>query len=216
MPIVSDTQQYQLIRADGTVILKGGFSRLMEAIPQSVARLDAEQAILAAKVAKAREDRLQARSDSLDAREDAVAAREQQAFSDQIRAFADSVMEIGRRLDALERARNEAELARLPDPDSPTKDDYLPPAVLKAPNEEDRELPEAEEVLGDELQMRHAEPDQDPGQIPATPASVPAIMGERFEGGRLPEGTSFPLKSDGFVCARDRKAYRRRMLANGV
>jgi hypothetical protein len=111
MPIVSENQQYQLVRSDGTVILKGGFSQLMEAIPQSTARLDAEQAIAAAKVAKAREQRLDAKADSLAKRESEVQARERQADAAAMKAFCDGVSAVGKRLDALEEAERQERLA---------------------------------------------------------------------------------------------------------
>ena len=46
------------------------------------------------------------------------------------------------------------------------------------------------------------------------PSVLEATVG-KFEGGRLPENTMFPVRHDSFVCVRDRKAYRRRMRANG-
>jgi hypothetical protein len=218
MPIVSDTQQYQLIRADGTVILKGSFSQLMEVIPQSTARLDAEAAILAAKVAKAREDKLQARADSLRAREDAVTARERQADAAALRGFVDSVSALAARMDAFEEKRHQEALDALPDPDFPGKNDYLPQSPIEPSAEEDRkqeaELEGAEEAIekDDALELKHAEPaDQDLG-VPA--ASLSPIMGKPILGNELPSNTAFPVKSDGFICARDRKAHRKLMRTN--
>jgi hypothetical protein len=97
----------------------------------------------------------------------------------------------------------------LPDPDACA--DFLPQATIPPSAEEDRkqerELEGAEEAISskdDELQLRHAE-DQDPGQIPATTASLSAIMGEPILGNRLPAGTAF--KPDGY---RIRKRWEKR------
>jgi hypothetical protein len=130
-----------------------------------------------------------------------------------LKAFCDSVSAVASRMDALERARQDEELRKLPDPDAAC--DFLPPAVLEAPGpkhrEQERELEGAEEAIAEDgLELRHEDMDGDLG-IPAVPSSLSAIMGEPFAGGRLPENTVFPVKSDGFVCARDRRAHRRRM-----
>jgi hypothetical protein len=61
----------------------------------------------------------QARADALDRRENEIAAREDTAFTDSVAELADSVAAIGRRLDALERARNQAKLDAAPDLDNP-------------------------------------------------------------------------------------------------
>ena len=212
MPIISPEQSYKLIAADGTVILKGGFSQLMEVIPQSVARLDAEQAILAAKAARAPEDRLDARADSLDQREAKVRAREDALRADDLRRFVNGVSALTARMEALEAERNQRALDALPDPDNP-QDDLE--AVLEPSADRHREMLEAQEAIekDEALELRHEEPDDgDPAQ--ALPSALEPTVG-RFEGNRLPEGTVFPVKSDGFVCGRDRKAARRRMRANG-
>jgi hypothetical protein len=75
MAIVDPGQSYRLIRADGTVVLNGSFSELMERIPQSTARLDVEGAIRAARDATIQRLALAAREDSLRVREAAVAER---------------------------------------------------------------------------------------------------------------------------------------------
>jgi hypothetical protein len=63
--------------------------------------------------------------------------------------------------------RNAEELARLPDPDAAC--DYLPPAVLEAPAEEDRkQLMEVEEAIDekdDALELLHHE---DRGDLPSS------------------------------------------------
>jgi hypothetical protein len=228
MPFIDPTQTITITRGDGLVIANGSASAVFRHVKdsainrQEAAAMTAEAAIAEAN-AKARLREIEARADALDQREAEIEAREQKAFSDQIRAFADGVTEIGRRLDALERARNEAELARLPDPDACLTDN-LPPASLEPSANKDREMLQAMEAKDGERELPQSEDvlekddalelpdDGDPGQaLPSSP-----ILTEPFLGNELPEGTVFPVKSDGFVCARDRKAARKRMQTNGV
>jgi hypothetical protein len=210
---MNDDAHFRLTDPQGNIIARGPLDMLMERIPQSVARMRAEEAIQAAARAIQREADDKVRADALDRREAEIKAREDAILADQVRGFCDSVAAIGRRLDAFAQKRQDEELKKLPEPDFPTKDDYLPPAVLEPSADKDREqLMEVEGAISkdDELQIRHAEPDQDPGAIPATSVSLSAIMGKPFEGGRLPEGTPFPVKHDsGFVCKRDFKAWKR-------
>jgi hypothetical protein len=211
---MNDDGQFTLRSPDGEIIARGPMWCLLERLPQSVPRMNAEQAIAAAARAIQRERDDAARADALDQREAEIKAREDAARANDIRRFVDEVHALTARMDALEAELNQRALDALPDPDS-CATDYLAPAMLEAPAEEDRkqerELMEAEEAVGDELQLHHAEPDQDPGAIPAVPSTLSAIMGEPFEGNELPENTVFPVKSDGFICRRDRKAYRKRM-----
>jgi hypothetical protein len=201
----------KLTRADGgEEILHGSFSELMTMIPGSTPRLTAEQAIARANIMRAREQLLAIRVDAIEQREHMVTEREQKALADGIRKFVDKVAEVGRRLDSLEEQRNRAALAALPDPDA--CNDFLPQAPIEPSAEEDRkQLMEVEEAISedDTLELKHGSDDLDLG-IPA--ASLSPIMGKRFEGNELPEGTQFPVKHDSsHVCRRDAKAARKRM-----
>jgi hypothetical protein len=204
---------FRLLDPHGATIATGSYDALLERLPQSLPRMNAEQAIAAAAKAVAREQRLDARADSLDRREAEVQAREDAIFADSVRKFAEGVAEVARRLDSIEQKRNQAALDALPDPDFPGKDDYLPPAEMEPPADKDREQLEVmlEREHRDSLLLRHEDADGDPGQIPALPSSLKAAVGQPFEGGRLPENSMFPVKHDSYVCGRDRKAARRRM-----
>jgi hypothetical protein len=224
MPFIDPTQTITITRGDGVVIANGSASAVFRHVKDSrinrdAATLTAEAAIAEAN-AKARLREVEARADALDARENAIATREKKAFSDQIRAFANSVSALASRFDAFVQVHQDAELAKLPDPDNPRQaDDLEAPIEPSAPRHQERleameavdtgerELAEAEDVLDDELQLRHEEPaDGDPGQV--LPSTLEPTVG-RFEGGRLPENTMFPV-NDGY--GRIRKRWEKRKL----
>jgi hypothetical protein len=215
MPLPDDGH-FRLTAPDGSIIARGSLSALMERVNQSVPRMNAEQAIAAAAKAIQRERDDKVRADSLDRREAEIKAREDAARAADLRRFVDGVSALTARMDALEQERNQRTLDALPDPDSPQADDLE--AVLEAPGpkhrEREQELAEAEEAIGskdDELELKHAEPDDQDLGVPA--ASLSPIMGKPFEGNELPEGTPFPVKHDSFglLGQRARKLARRRM-----
>jgi hypothetical protein len=202
---------------NGVEIATGPLSLLDEAVR---ARSTAEGAIAAAARAAGQMARIQARSDALDLKERDLEQREDACRvmqADAVRRFADSVLELKHRFDRFEQRRIADALRDLPDTDHPeglskaAQDDLE--AICEAPGprhrERERELAEAEDVIGDELQLHHGEPDDgDPAAVPATTKALEALMGEPFEGGRLPEGTVFPVKHDslGLLGQRARKA----------
>jgi hypothetical protein len=190
MPIVSAEQGYKLVRDDGVIILKGGFSQLMEVIPQSVARMDVEQAILAAKAARARELRLAARADAVAAREEAVGERERQADA----ALAEEI-----------RAADEA-LKGLQD-----EGDLEP---KEAPNLRDADKIEA---LGGNSEAKGAieKADQDPAVSPSMIEPDPEPHRPSLTSpGALPKALAMSdeaLYGRSFLRNADRKAWRRQM-----
>jgi hypothetical protein len=184
---VSDDGHFRLTAPDGSIIARGSMSALLERVNQSVPRMNAEAAIVAAAKAMARERWLDARADSLDARERRLDAREDAARAADLQRFVDGVQALSARMDSLEAERDRRALDSLPDPDDACAADFLPSAPLEPSADRDREMIEAQEAIekerDDTLKLRHEEPDDgDPGQIPATPAALSAIMGKPFEG----------------------------------
>jgi hypothetical protein len=189
--------------APAEAIVVGGLDDVMSYLPQTVAREKRErdvdnltlQALKTVADANLRADAVIAHEREVKAREDAARA----IVSDGIRRFADSVIKLKHRLDALEAERNQRALDALPDPDACPADNLppasLPPsadrgreqlAAMEAPKDGDKE--QLDTVLGDN--------DQDPGVVPAMPSAFEAIANKPFEGGRLPEGTMFPVRPD--------------------
>jgi hypothetical protein len=140
MPIIDPNQRFTAtIRSDdGVEVLHGQFSELMTMIPGSTARLSAEQAIAAARMAEARATLARVRSDDIDRREAELKARAKAMLADMACRLSDGVEAISRRLDALEERRASAQadraLAVLR-----ARDDGPLQAVLEAPEPEEQE-----------------------------------------------------------------------------
>jgi hypothetical protein len=167
---------------------------------------------------------------SIKARNDAVAAREVAQTNREIRSFANSVAKVGARLDALEKARADAEeqakakairdaLNAAPDPDDPQgrprgqQDDLLPPSSFgPSQNEDKRQLAEVEEAIeknrddqGDlpvEL-LKHAPPQ--PGNyqtLDRPPRQIPQPIAVSL-------ASADGLGREDFVCGRDFRKWKR-------
>jgi hypothetical protein len=213
-PIVSPGQKYTAtIRSDdGVEVLHGQFPELMTMIPGSVARMDAEAAIAAARLAKSRDTLAQHRTDSLDQREAELKAQEKAMLASMADRLAAGTEAISRRLDALEERRaQEATEAEIRAADSAlaalrASDDGPSQAVLEAPEIEDKERTAA---LSAEEAIVKSKDDQGEFGDPALPASDPRIFpAEPSAPGGLP-----PMAhNDGHVCGRDRKAARKARL----
>jgi hypothetical protein len=216
---MNDDGQFTLRSPDGEIIAKGPLSMLMERIPQSVPRLNAEQAIQAAAKAVAREQRLDARADSLDQREAEVQAPEDAIFADQVRSFCDSVLAVGRRLDALEEVRRQERLAdEIAAADAALKALQADEGDLEPKESPNEHHAEEIEVRGGSTSAEEAISTSDQFAAGGSP-SLPQRATEPY---RLVEPMgALPSKSDAadvtdlatfgrtFLCARDRRAARR-------
>jgi hypothetical protein len=175
-----DDQRFKFIDPQGRVIGSGPLDELLAHLPSSRERKDAEQLIRDAAVAAGKVAEIDRRADAVAAQERQVAARERALREDAVRTFCDSVDSLARRLDQLEQRRIEAELAALPDPDSPgpLRHDHGELEPLEPSHPADREVLEAQ---------READTDAGPAdlpnelQLPSAPLSEaePAGLGVR-------------------------------------
>jgi hypothetical protein len=203
----------------GETIATGPLSLLND---QLAAQRTAEGAIRAA--ALAADTRIRVRADALaEERKEFEAERdawERKVQSDKIKAFVDAVAAIASRFDALEQARQDAELKRLPDPDACA--DFLPQATIPPSadrhREQERELAQVEEAIekDDALELHHEDQGDLPSSLlakaPSQPGNYLNIKHERNER-QVPQPiavslNSAPSRSD-FTCRRDFKAWRR-------
>jgi hypothetical protein len=183
---MSDTPQFTLTAADGSIIAHGSMSALTERIVDSVARADATSLLVDAAKALGQIESIQ--------------QREQEARIADIRRLCDDVTRFGQRLDAFEarrkeKARLDAEeeqreiqraLDALPDPDDP--DDPNTDAMHQSntgdlttlgPSEVQRDqgaLPNELQKDAPPLSGNFTEPDPDklahPQEPPAQPVSI--------------------------------------------
>jgi hypothetical protein len=212
MPIVGPNQTYRLVRDDDVEILRGSFGKLMEVIPDSVPRMDAESAIKNWHAAQDREQRLQARSDALEERERELKAREDAAYADGLVKLTRGLSDIARRMDEFERRRDaerlEREIADADEALAALQSDGIP-AVAEAP-----ELIHAEETRG-----RNAEEAIEKDDTDDIDAGVPSLVdppSSYSAAPSLPLGAlndAADLRDFGrvFLRRKDRRAYMRAM-----
>jgi hypothetical protein len=195
---------FRFIDHNGVEIASGPLSLIDEALR---ARSTAEGAIAAAARAAGQMARIEARADSLDLKEHELEQREDAAraiMSDGIRRFANDVLKLSHRFDEFEQRQIQAKLDALPDPDRPADDGDLEVKLAKTePDDGDFEVKEAktevETVLGDQ------------GDLPnkLTPLGSYPTLGR--EPPQVSQPTAVSLNAaDSWVCARDRKAARKR------
>jgi hypothetical protein len=209
MTIISDTAGYRLriTRADGSgeQILDGSFPELMTVIPDSVARTSAEAAIRAHALAKSRATLDRIRSDDIQRREDAVEAREQRVLADMKCKLDVMIANATARVDAAERACDQAKLDAAPDPDDPEShgDNLQSPLPPSEPAHEERLAamsaesppPDAEDALADEGGSAPVPRILAPSDLPAALAQYEDSVASRY----------------GFVRRADYKAWRKQM-----
>jgi hypothetical protein len=182
----TDGQRYRFIDPQGREIGAGPLDQLMAYLPDSRARKDAEQLLRDAAIAAGKVAEIDRRADAVEEREANVAAREDALRADAIRRLTDAVLKLQHRLDRFERQQIEAELAALPDPDSPAPLRYGDHGDLE-PHEpsHDFDKEQLEAMLASERE--HEADDAGMGdlppelQLPAAPLSEeePAGLGVR-------------------------------------
>jgi hypothetical protein len=121
-PMTADPDRppmFRLLDPQGVEIAKGSMSAVSELILDSKSRKAAEALLCDAAAAVGRLESINARADAVIEREREVVAREQALLDAAVRRFCDGVLGLEHRLDRFERQQIEAELAALPDPDSP-------------------------------------------------------------------------------------------------
>jgi hypothetical protein len=179
-----DGRRYRFIDPTGKEIGAGPLDELMAYLPDSRARKDAEQLIRDAAVAAGRVAEIDRRADAVIGREREVAERERALREDAVRRLTDAVLKLQHRLDRFERQQIEAELAALPDPDSPAPLRYGDHGDLEPVGPSH---PADREVLEATLEHEGDDADAGPGdlpnelQLPAAPLSEeePAGLGTR-------------------------------------
>jgi hypothetical protein len=224
MPIIDPSQLYSMniTSPDGRIeVLRGSFRELMERVPQSTSRLSAEAAIKAAAIARARELRLDARADAVAAREEAVGECERLADAAPVKSFCDGVASLERRLDAFEQRQADAALAeeiRAADEALKGLQDEGDLEPKEAPNARDAE--EIEAMGGASSAETAIETDQDPAAVPGMIEPDPEPYEPPLSSpGGLPKALAMSDEADPhefgrtFLCARDRRAWKRRMRA---
>jgi hypothetical protein len=215
---MTDDGHFRLTDPQGNIIARGSMSALLERVNQSVPRLRAEEAIVAAAKAMAREQRLDARADAVAAREEAVGERERQADAAAVKSFCNDVAALARRLDALMAERQDAELAEeIKQADAALRrlGDEGDLEVKEAPNLRDADKIEA---LGGNSEAEGAieKSDQDPAASPSMIEPEPEPRGLPLNSpGGLPKALAMSdditLYGRNFLRSADRKAWRKQM-----